>query len=28
MGGGIGVLIQKTMTQGFKRGVFSNEAGL
>ena len=28
MGGGIGVIIQKTMTQGFKRGVFSNEAGL
>jgi AGCS family alanine or glycine:cation symporter len=28
LGGGIGVLIQKTMTQGFKRGVFSNEAGL
>ncbi len=28
LGGGIGVLIKKTMTQGFKRGVFSNEAGL
>ena len=28
IGGGIGVLISKTMTQGFKRGVFSNEAGL
>ncbi len=28
LGGGIGILIQKTMTQGFKRGVFSNEAGL
>ena len=28
LGGGIGVLISKTMTQGFKRGVFSNEAGL
>ena len=28
LGGGLGVLIQKTMTQGFKRGVFSNEAGL
>ena len=28
IGGGIGVLIKKTMTQGFKRGVFSNEAGL
>ena len=28
LGGGIGVIIQKTMTQGFKRGVFSNEAGL
>ncbi|MBE6593784.1 MAG: alanine:cation symporter family protein, partial [Ruminococcaceae bacterium] len=28
LGGGLGVLISKTMTQGFKRGVFSNEAGL
>ncbi|MBR6744424.1 MAG: alanine:cation symporter family protein [Clostridia bacterium] len=28
LGGGLGVLIQKTMAQGFKRGVFSNEAGL
>ena len=28
LGGGIGVLIKTTMTQGFKRGVFSNEAGL
>ncbi len=28
LGGGIGVLIKETMTQGFKRGVFSNEAGL
>ena len=28
IGGGIGVLIKKTMTQGIKRGVFSNEAGL
>ena len=28
LGGGLGVLINKTMTQGFKRGVFSNEAGL
>jgi len=28
IGGGVGVLIKKTMTQGFKRGVFSNEAGL
>ena len=28
LGGTIGVLIKKTMTQGFKRGVFSNEAGL
>ena len=28
LGGGIGVLINVTMTQGFKRGVFSNEAGL
>ena len=28
LGGGLGVLIKKTMTQGFKRGVFSNEAGL
>jgi AGCS family alanine or glycine:cation symporter len=24
----VGVLVKKTMTQGFKRGVFSNEAGL
>jgi len=28
IGGGIGVIINKVMTQGFKRGVFSNEAGL
>ena len=28
IGGGIGALIKVTMTQGFKRGVFSNEAGL
>ncbi len=28
LGGTLGVLIQKTMTQGFKRGIFSNEAGL
>ena len=28
LGGGIGMLVKKTMTQGFKRGVFSNEAGL
>ena len=28
LGGGLGVLIKQTMTQGFKRGVFSNEAGL
>jgi AGCS family alanine or glycine:cation symporter len=28
MGGGIGFVIGKAMTQGFKRGVFSNEAGL
>jgi len=28
IGGTIGELIRKTMTQGFKRGVFSNEAGL
>ena len=28
IGGGLGVLIKTTMTQGFKRGVFSNEAGL
>jgi len=28
IGGGIGVIISKVMTQGFKRGVFSNEAGL
>ncbi len=28
VGGGIGALIKTTMTQGFKRGVFSNEAGL
>ena len=27
-GGGIGYLISVVMTQGFKRGVFSNEAGL
>ena len=28
VGGGIGTVISKVMTQGFKRGVFSNEAGL
>ena len=28
IGGGVGTLIKVTMTQGFKRGVFSNEAGL
>lgn len=28
VGGGIGTVIAKVMTQGFKRGVFSNEAGL
>ena len=28
IGGGIGVIVRKVMTQGFKRGVFSNEAGL
>ncbi|MBO7149122.1 MAG: alanine:cation symporter family protein [Clostridia bacterium] len=28
IGGGIGAVIGKAMTQGFKRGVFSNEAGL
>lgn len=28
IGGGIGVLISTVVTQGFKRGVFSNEAGL
>lgn len=28
IGGGVGVLIQKVITQGCKRGVFSNEAGL
>ena len=28
VGGSLGWLIKKTMTQGFKRGVFSNEAGL
>ncbi len=28
VGGGIGVIINKVVTQGFKRGVFSNEAGL
>lgn len=28
IGGGIGVVISKVVTQGFKRGVFSNEAGL
>ena len=27
-GGAAGVLISKAMTQGFKRGIFSNEAGL
>lgn len=28
VGGGMGALISKVVTQGFKRGVFSNEAGL
>ncbi len=28
IGGGVGTIISKVMTQGFKRGVFSNEAGL
>ena len=28
LGGGVGFVISKVMTQGFKRGVFSNEAGL
>ncbi len=28
VGGGIGAVIEKVVTQGFKRGVFSNEAGL
>ena len=28
LGGGIGFIISTVMTQGFKRGVFSNEAGL
>ena len=28
IGGGIGTVISKVVTQGFKRGVFSNEAGL
>ena len=28
VGGGIGAVISKVVTQGFKRGVFSNEAGL
>ena len=28
VGGGIGAIIDKVVTQGFKRGVFSNEAGL
>ncbi len=28
LGGGIGFVVSKVMTQGFKRGVFSNEAGL
>ena len=28
IGGGIGFVISKVVTQGFKRGVFSNEAGL
>ncbi len=28
VGGGIGAVIDKVVTQGFKRGVFSNEAGL
>lgn len=28
IGGGVGAVISRVMTQGFKRGVFSNEAGL
>ncbi len=28
LGGGLGVIVSKVVTQGFKRGVFSNEAGL
>lgn len=28
IGGGIGMLVKTVITQGFKRGVFSNEAGL
>ena len=28
IGGGVGTVISKVMTQGFKRGIFSNEAGL
>ena len=28
IGGGIGAVVSKVMTQGFKKGVFSNEAGL
>ena len=28
LGGGVGVVVKKVMTSGFKRGVFSNEAGL
>ena len=28
VGGGLGVIVSKVVTQGFKRGVFSNEAGL
>lgn len=28
VGGGVGVIVRKVITQGFKRGVFSNEAGL
>ena len=28
IGGGIGVLVKEVVTRGFKRGVFSNEAGL
>lgn len=28
IGGGVGTVVSKVMTQGFKRGVFSNEAGL
>ena len=28
IGGGIGTIVSKVVTQGFKRGVFSNEAGL